>query len=106
MPIHPLSEDRPGSRGVRAGIERVSLPLLVRLAALPRAVPFVVLLAALVGGLAAGGPVGVLLTGFVLLVVLWMTYLGWPRLAMSERFGRLAVSLMALALFLTQAFPR
>lgn len=106
MSSHPPPEDHLQSRGLRGGIERASLPLLVRLAALPRAVPFVVLLAALVGGLLAGGVVGALLTGFVLLVVLWMTYLGWPRLGVSERLGRLAVTLLALALFVTQAFPR
>lgn len=106
MPNQPPTQARPASAGLRASIERVSLPVLVRLAALPRAVPFAVLLAALVGGLLTGGPVGVLLTAFVLLVVVWMTYLGWPRLGVSERLGRLAVTLMALALFVTQAFPR
>ena len=106
MPSDPVPQTPTGSAGLRGAVERASLPLLLRLATLPRAVPFVVLLGALVGGVLAGGAVGMLLTGFVLLIVVWMTYLGWPRLGMSERLGRLAVTLMALALFVTQAFPR
>ena len=92
--------------GLRASVDRASLPLLLRLTRLPRAVPFLVLLAALVTGLMVGGAVGMVLTGLVVLVVGWLVYLGWPRLSTSMRLGRLAVLLMAVALWATQAFPR
>jgi len=92
--------------GLRASVDRASLPLLLRLTRLPRAVPFLVLLAPLVTGVLVGGAVGVVLTGFVVLVVGWLVYLGWPRMSTSMRLGRLAVLLVAVALSVTQAFPR
>lgn len=92
--------------GLRAAVERASLPLLVRLSRLPRAVPFVALLAALVTGVVAGGAVGAVLTAAVVVFVGWLMYLGWPRLGLGERVGRAAVLLLAVALFVTQAFPR
>ena len=92
--------------GLRASVDRASLPLLLRLSRLPRAVPFLVLLTVLVTGVLVSGVVGVVLTGLVVLVVGWLVYLGWPRMSMSMRLGRLAVLLVAVALSLTQAFPR
>lgn len=92
--------------GLRTRIEQASLPLLLRLSRLPRAVPFLVLLVGLLLALVVGGPVAVVLSALVVLVVAWLMYLGWPRLGASERFGRLAVLLVAVALFLTQLFPR
>ena len=47
-----------------------------------------------------------LLLAVVTLVVGWLLYLGWPRLTTSERLGRTAVLLLAVALFLTTVFPR
>lgn len=91
--------------GLRSVVERASLPVLVRLAKLPRAVPFLVLLTALVVGLFVGGPVAVVLTGLVALFVAWLLYLGWPQLGASERLGRLAVLLLAVALCVTRALP-
>lgn len=92
--------------GLRAAIERASLPLLLRLSRLPRAVPFLLLLAALVVAIVVGGPVAVVLTALVAVFVAWLLYLGWPRLTRAERLGRAAVLLLAVALCLTQAFPR
>ena len=92
--------------GLRASVDRASLPLLLRLARLPRAVPFLVLLTVLVTGVLVSGVVGVVLTGVVVLVVGWLVYLGWPRMSPSMRLGRLAVLLVAVALSVTQAFPR
>ena len=92
--------------GLRASVDRASLPLLLRLSRLPRAVPFLVLLTVLVTGVLVSGVVGVVLTSLVVLVVGWLVYLGWPRMSMSMRLGRLAVLLVAVALSLTQAFPR
>lgn len=101
-----VSQTPAPTSGLRAAVERASLPLLLRLSRLPRAVPFVVLLAALVVALLAGGSLGVLLTAAVAVFVAWLMYLGWPRLGTGERAGRLAVLLMAIALCVTQAFPR
>ncbi len=92
--------------GLRATVERASLPLLLRLARLPRAVPFIALLTALVVAVVFGGAAGVVLTAVVVVFVGWLMYLGWPRLGTGERVGRVAVLVMAVALCLTQAFPR
>jgi hypothetical protein len=92
--------------GLRAAIETASHPLLLRLAALPRAVPFVVLLGLLVVGVFVGGVVGAVCTGLVALFVAWLMYLSWPRLTGVERLGRAAVLLIAIALVVVQAFPR
>lgn len=101
MPSNP-----PPTSRLRTAVEAASLPLLVPLARLPRALPFVVLLAMLVIALLVSGPAGVVLTGAVVLFVGWLMYLGWPRLGPGERLGRIAVLVMAAALCATQVFPR
>lgn len=107
MPARP--SDRPAAApatGLRAAIERASVGALTRLTRLPRALPFLVVLGLLVGGIFIGGAVGAVLLAVVVLVVAWLLYLGWPRLTTSERLGRTAVLLLAVALCLTQVFPR
>jgi hypothetical protein len=89
----------------RRALERGSLPLLTWLARLPRAVPFLVLLALLVGGILLGGPLGAVLVGLVALVVAWLLVLAWPALTGVERLGRVAVLLLAVALAVVQV-PR
>jgi hypothetical protein len=89
----------------RRALERASLPLLTRLAQLPRAVPFLAMLALLVGGVLLGGPVGAVLVGLVALVVAWLLVLAWPALTGVERLGRIAVLLLAVALCVVQV-PR
>ncbi len=79
---------------------------LTRLTRLPRAVPFLVVLGLLVAGIYAGGAVGAVLLAVVALLIAWLLYLGWPRLTTSERLARTAVLLLAVALCLTQVFPR
>ncbi|MGN6301950.1 MAG: DUF6703 family protein [Angustibacter sp.] len=102
----PTPSPRPAEpTGLRAAIEAASHPLLLRLSALPRAVPFVVLLALLVVGIFVGGVVGVVCPGLVALFVAWLMYLRWPRLTGVERLGRAAVLLIAVALVLVEAFP-
>ena len=101
--------DRPTSSShgaARATLERLSLPLLTRVARLPRAVPFLVLLALLVAGVVVGGPLGAVLIGLVALVVAWLLALAWPALTGVERLGRVAVLLLAVALFAVQLRPR
>ena len=89
----------------RESLERASLPLLNRLSRLPRAVPFLIVLALLVGGILIPGW-GWLLTAVVALFLLWMLLLGWPRLTAVERLMRVAVVFMAVAIAVSQAIPR
>jgi hypothetical protein len=96
----------PSATGFRAAVERISVGPLTRLSQLPRAVPFLLVLGLLVAGIFVGGPVGAILLAVVTLAVAWLLYLGWPRLTTSERLGRTAVLLLAVALCVTQAFPR
>jgi hypothetical protein len=91
---------------LRPSIERASLPLITRLSALPRAVPFLLMLALLVGGVFVGGAGGFVLMGVAATFVGWILYLSWPRLSGSERMLRLAVLLLAVALAVVQLFPR
>jgi hypothetical protein len=117
VPSRPQGSPRPSggppaasplgpASGLRRAVEAASLPLLTRLVRLPRAVPFLALLALLVGGLFVGGPLAAAATGAVALFVLWLLYLGWPRLSLVDRLGRAAVLLMAVAMCLVQLFPQ
>jgi hypothetical protein len=100
----PYARSVPNS--LRQSVERASLPLLTRLTALPRPVPFAVMLALLVVGALIGGPVGFVLMGVATLTVAWLLYLSWPRLTGPERLMRGAVVLLAAALAVVQLFPR
>jgi hypothetical protein len=91
---------------VRPSIERASLSLITSLSHLPRAVPFLVLLALFSVGALIGGSVGFVLMGLAAVFVGWILYLSWPRLSASERIMRLAVFLLAIALSVVQLFPR
>ncbi len=102
----PNSTSSRPSGGARSAVERASRPVLLRLTALPRALPFLTLLAVLVVGLLIGGGVGVGATALVTVFVGWLMYLSWPRLTTAERLGRLAVFAVAIALVLVQAFPQ
>jgi O-antigen ligase len=103
------SPSRPAAQpasGLRAAVERVSVGPLTRLTRLPRALPFLVVLGLLVAGIYVGGSVGAALLAVVVLLIAWLLYLGWPRMTTSERLARTAVLLLAVALCLTQVFPR
>jgi hypothetical protein len=91
---------------LRPSIERASLPLITRLSSLPRAAPFLLLLALLVAGALIRGPVGLVLMGLATAFVGWILYLSWPRLTGSERIMRFAVLLLAVAMTVRQLFPR
>ena len=93
------------SSSFRASVERASLPVLTRLSSLPRIIPFLVVLALLVGGILIPGW-GWVLTALVALILAWMLFLGWPRLTGVERLMRAAVLLLAVAITVTQAVPR
>jgi hypothetical protein len=105
--VTPSARPTPPPPGpARAALERVSLPLLARAARLPRAVPFLVLLALVVAGVLVGGPLGAVLVGLVALAVAWLLVLAWPALTGVERLGRIAVLLLAVALAVVQLRPR
>ena len=91
---------------LRPTIERASLPLITRLSSLPKAVPFLILLALLVAGVFISGKVGFVLMAVAATFVGWILYLSWPRLSGTERIMRLAVLLLAVALAVVQLFPR
>ena len=91
---------------LRPSIERASLPLITRISSLPKAVPFLLILALLVAGVLIGGPVGFVLMGLATVFVGWILYLSWPRLSGSERIMRSAVLLLAVAMAIVQLFPR
>ena len=93
------------SSSFRTSVERASLPVLTRLSRLPRAVPFLLVLLLLVGGILVPGW-GWGLTALVALFLAWMLFLGWPRLTGVERLMRVAVILLAVAIAITQAVPR
>jgi hypothetical protein len=89
----------------RQRIERASLPAVTWLSHLPRALPFLAVLALMIGGILVPG------WGWVLLLLLavflaWTLYLGWPVLDGVNRLMRATLLLMVVALALTQAFPR
>lgn len=87
---------------LRRRIDHASLPLMTKLSNLPRLVPFLLLLALLVGGLLIGGVVGFVLMSLAAAFVAWVLYLSWPRLSSSERMMRLAVLLLAVAMAATR----
>ncbi|WP_346767501.1 DUF6703 family protein [Knoellia koreensis] len=89
----------------RERIESASLPVVKALNGMPRAVPFLIVLALMVGGILLPAP-GWLLLVPVVLFLTWTLYLGWPALDMGARMGRITVVLIAIAITLTQAFPR
>jgi hypothetical protein len=89
---------------LRHRVERASLPLMTKLSSLPRAVPFLLLLALLVGGLIVKGPVGFVLMGLGAAFVGWILYLSWPRLSATERMMRFAVLMLAVALAIVGPF--
>ncbi|QKE85173.1 DUF6703 family protein [Arthrobacter sp. NEB 688] len=90
---------------LRESFERASLPALRRLDALPRALPFLLVLVLVVAGVLLPSP-GWLLIGVVVLLLAWILALAWPRLSTAERLMRLSVVAIMVAILLTQAFPR
>ena len=79
---------------------------MTKLSRLPRLVPFLILIALLVGGVLIAGPAGFVLIALDAVFVAWVLYLSWPALSSSERIMRLAVLLVAVALAVVQLFPR
>ena len=76
---------------LRRAVEQRSAVPLAWLASRPRWVPFVLVLALLVGGLFAPPLLGVVLLVALLLLLGWLTFLAWPQLTGGARAARLAV---------------
>jgi len=90
---------------LRERVTAASLPVISALNRVPRALPFLAVLALMVAGIFVPG------WGWVFLVVVvaflaWTLYLAWPALDGGARAGRLAVLLIAVAITVTQAAPR
>ena len=79
------------SSPLRRAVERRSTGLLTWLATRPRWVPFVLVLALLLGGLFAPPVIAAVCLLALLLALLWLTYLAWPRLDAGGRLVRLVV---------------
>lgn len=75
----------------RRSVERRAGPFLVLLARAPRWVPFLVVLACVVGGLTLHGPVAAVLLGVVLLLLALQLYFAWPALVPPQRALRTVV---------------
>ena len=116
-PIHS-ADPHYQSTGVRAAIERASMPALAKLAKLPTWLPMVAVAALILVGAFIGGPLvddgGVRIAGVVglslivvaLLGLLWLLYLSWPHLTSSLRLMRIAVLTLLLAIVNTQYVTR
>ncbi len=89
----------------RQSLERASLPAVSRLSDLHPVVPFLGVLVLLVAGVLVPGW-GWVLTALVVVFLAWMLVLSWPQLRGVERLMRAAVLLLAVAITLSQAFPR
>lgn len=88
---------RPGT--LRAEVERMSRPVLVRLTSLPKFVVPVFTIALLAVGVLAPTVVGVIALALVLLWMGWLAYLSWPAVGTGARVMRLAtVGLLAVAI--------
>ena len=82
---------------LRRAVEQRSAVPLAWLASRPRWVPFVLVLALLVGGLFAPAPLGAALLVLLLLLLGWLTFLAWPQLTGGARVARLAVLALVVA---------
>lgn len=90
---------------LRDSLERASLPVLTYLSSLPRFVPFVVILVLTFAGILLPSPAWLLLV-VVIVLLLWILTLAWPRLSAAERLMRLAVVAIMVAVLVTQVAPR
>ena len=90
---------------LRSRVEHAAYPVLERLNRLPRLLPFLVALGLLVVGILVPRW-GFLATAVVGLVVAFLVYVTWPRLTLPERFMRLAVLAVVVAVTVVQAVPR
>lgn len=78
----------------RRTVELRSGPALVLLGRAPKALPFLLVVVLLVGGLALHTVIGALLLLALLAFAAWVTYLAWPVLQPPARAVRVLVLLL------------
>ena len=76
---------------LRRRIELKAGPLVILLARLPRAVPFLIIAGLLIAGLVFQGIAGALLLSLLALLLVTLLVLSWPALLPPARFLRLLV---------------
>ena len=94
-----MTRPRPGFRRTA---ELKAGPLLVLIARLPRVVPFLAVLALVVGGLLLPGATGAVLLGLVLAFLGLQLFFAWPVLVPPQRLLRAAVLVMLVAAVATK----
>jgi hypothetical protein len=82
--------------GARAALERISYPLLARIAAAPKVLVGLVAGAVLLGGLLAPPPWGPLLLIVVAAFLAWLVLLSWPALDPRGRLIRLVTLVLVV----------
>lgn len=90
---------------LRESVEQASYPLVKRMAEWPRWAPFVLILALMVAGVLIP-TYGWILIAFVAVFLIWLLYLGWPRLTSADRLMRFAVIAIVIVAAITRANPR
>lgn len=78
---------------MRDAIERRSILTLTYLNALPRTVPFGLVMVLLLVGVLAGGTLAGIALGIVGVFLLWLLYVGWPQMSPAARLVRLLATL-------------
>jgi hypothetical protein len=81
---------------LRRNVEKRSAAPLTWLATRPRWLPFLIVLALLLGGLLAPTPIAAVLLVALALMLVWLTFLAWPKLDPTGRFSRLLVLVLVL----------
>jgi len=83
---------------LRAEVERVSRPLLVRLSSLPKLALPIVTVALMAIGVIAAWPIAFTALGILLVFMIWIAYLSWPAVTASGKFLRVLMILLILGL--------
>jgi hypothetical protein len=90
---------------LRESIESASYPLVKRLSQWPKWAPFLLILGLMVAGVVIPS-VGWVLIAVVAVFLVWLLYLGWPRLSAVDRLMRIAVIALVVVAAITRANPR
>ncbi|MEP7056052.1 MAG: DUF6703 family protein [Actinomycetota bacterium] len=100
MPAPPASRPpflTPGASAFRHSVERRSATALLFLRSMPKALPPLVVVGLLAGGVLLLGLAAALCFGAVAALFGWLLFLSWPALAPQARLVRLAVLAMMVA---------
>ena len=86
----------------RRAVEQRSAVVLIWLRSMPQWLPFLAVLALVLGGLLAPAALGAVLLLVVFVLLVWLVFLSWPALAASARLIRI----LALAVVLGAVIQR